>query len=179
MASEHLLRHGNHLKHTPYRKILYHRFFVGLLLFIVISLLIIVVYNAFCTNAPRLEVSEAVSLNLESVSVVKLKSELKEAAPRVINCTYWDCFNVYRCGRSGHNKITIYIYPLREYHKEDDTRIAPLSRDFYDILVAIRNSRYYTADPEEACLLVPSIDTLNQYSFSTKHVSQALQLLEQ
>lgn len=178
MASDFQLKHNKYQKHVSYRKIIYQRFFVGLLLFIVISLVLIIVYNVFCGSAPRLEVRQPVSLSLDSVPVVKLKRESLEAVPRVANCTFWDCFNVYRCGRSGHDKITIYIYPLIDYQLEDGSSISKISREFYDMLEVIRGSKYYTTNPDDACILVPSIDTLNQYSFDSKHVSRALHSLE-
>lgn len=179
MAAESLLKTGKHSKYTSYRKILYHRFFVGLLLFIVVSLVFTVVFNAFSGSSPRIDVYQAVNLDSTSGEVVKISSSSPEALARVSNCTYWDCFDVYRCGKGGHNKITIYIYPLKNYQTENGNSISQFSKEFYMILDTIKRSKYYTPNPEDACLLVPSIDTLNQHSFSSKHVSQALQSLPQ
>ncbi|KPJ16108.1 Exostosin-2 [Papilio machaon] len=178
MATETLLKTNKHSKYISYRKILYHRFFVGLLLFIVVSLVFTVLFNIYAGSSPRTEIYEPVSLDLVSLQVTKIKINAPYSAPRYTNCTYWSCFNVYKCGRGGHDKITIYIYPLREYRTEEDRLISQLSKEFYEILDTIRHSKYYTANPEEACLLVPSIDTLNQNTFSSKHVSQALQSLQ-
>lgn len=177
MAAESLLKTGKHSKYTSYRKILYHRFFVGLLLFIVVSLVFTVVFNTFTGSAARIDVYQAVNLDSTSFEVVKISSSALEAHPRVSNCTYWDCVDVYRCGKGGHNKITIYIYPLKDYQTENGNSISRFSKEFYMILDTIKRSKYYTPDPEEACLLVPSIDTLNQHSFSSKHVAQVLQSL--
>lgn len=178
MATETLLKTNKHSKYISYRKILYHRFFVGLLLFIVVSLVFTVLFNIYAGSSPRTEIYEPVSLDLVSLQVTKIKPHAPYSAPRFSNCTYWSCFNVYKCGRGGHDKITIYIYPLKEYRTEEDRLISQLSKEFYEILDTIRHSKYYTANPEEACLLVPSIDTLNQNTFSSKHVSQALQSLQ-
>lgn len=179
MAAETLLKTGKHSKYISYRKILYHRFFVGLLLFIVVSLVFTVVFNALSGSAPRIDVYQAVNLDSTSVEVVKISDSSVEAGSRLSNCTYWDCFDVYRCGRGGHNKITIYIYPLKDYQTEDGNSISQFSKEFYMILDTIKRSKYYTPNPEEACLLVPSIDTLNQRSFSKHHVSRVLQSLPQ
>ncbi|XP_047990302.1 exostosin-2 [Leguminivora glycinivorella] len=170
MAADSLLKTGKHSKYISYRKILYHRFFVGLLLFILVTLAITVLFNALSSSSPRTVVHEAV--NLDRSVVVKLGQDAATAQPRDANCTYWECFNVYRCGRGGHNKITIYIYPRTDFHTPEGP-ISKFSREFYVILDTIRHSKYYTANPEEACLLIPSIDTLNQRSFLSKHVSQA------
>ncbi|CAB3254960.1 unnamed protein product [Arctia plantaginis] len=177
MAAEWLLKTGKHSKYISYRKILYHRFFVGLLLFIVISLVFTVVFNEFSGSSPRIDVYQTVNLDATSVAAIKVSAGSLEAPPRVGNCTYSDCFDVYRCGRGGHDKITIYIYPLRDYQTETGNSISQFSKEFYLILDTIKHSKYYTPNPEEACILVPSIDTLNQHSFSSKHVSQALQSL--
>ncbi|XP_067013455.2 exostosin-2 [Anabrus simplex] len=49
-----------------------------------------------------------------------------------------------------------------------------MSREFYFILQSIIESKYYTPNPDEACIFVPSIDTLNQNRFRTLETSQAL-----
>lgn len=178
MAAETFLKTNKYSKYTSYRKILYHRFFVGLLLFIVVSLVLIVICNVFVGSAPRVDFHEAVNLDVIRFPIQTLKSESRTSEERATNCTYWLCFNVYKCGRGGHDKITIYIYPLKDYRTGDGRAISQFSREFYEILRTIKNSKYYTPNPDDACLLVPSIDTLNQNSFSSKHVAQALQSLE-
>ncbi|XP_052755267.1 exostosin-2 [Galleria mellonella] len=178
MASESLIKTSKYTKYTSYKKISYRSFFVGLLLFIVVSLLFIVMFNAYSGSSPRTDFHEPVNLDSTLLEVVNLKSDARLSSARVSNCTYWDCFNVYRCGRGGHDKITIYIYPLKDYRTESGTPFSQFSKEFYVILDTIRHSKYYTSNPEEACLLVPSIDTLNQHSFSKKHVSQALHSLK-
>lgn len=178
MAGEPLLK-LKPSKSLSYRKIPFHRFFVGLLVFIVISLVFTVVYNGLSSSSPRTDFHEPVNLEDTSVQVLKLSSDARISEKRLANCTYWDCFDVYRCGRGGHDKITIYIYPLKEYQTENGSPISRFSREFYIILDTIKHSKYYTSNPEQACLLVPSVDTLNQQKFSSKHVSQVLQSLEQ
>ncbi|XP_028035588.1 exostosin-2 [Bombyx mandarina] len=175
MAADLLLKASKHSKYLPYRNFLYHRFFVGLLLFIVISLVLTVVFNAFSGPLPRTSVYESIDLNKRSKVVLSRNAPFSQI--RSANCTYWDCFDVYKCGRGGHDKITIYIYPLKDYQTENGNSISQFSREFYLILDTIKHSKYYTTNPEEACLLVPSIDTLNQASFSKSEVSQALQSL--
>lgn len=179
MATESLLKTSKQTKYISYRNILYHRFFVGLLLFIVLSLVFTVLFNVFTASSPRIDFHEPVNLDSTSLEVLELRADLPKSEARFPNCTYWDCFNVYRCGRGGHDKITIYIYPLKDYQTENGRAISQFSREFYVILDTIRHSKYYTSDPDEACLLVPSIDTLNQNSFSSGYVSRALYSLKQ
>lgn len=178
MAGDLLLKTGKHAKYTSYRQILYHRFFVGLLVFIVISLLFTILFNVFSGVSQRTDVFLPVNLD-RTEGIVTVKRNAVTLEGRALNCTYWDCFDVYKCGRSGHDKITIYIYPLKDYQTENGNSISQFSREFFVILDTIKRSRYYTPNPELACILVPSIDTLNQNTFSSEHVSGALRGLEQ
>lgn len=178
MAGVLLLKTGKHAKYTSYRQILYHRFFVGLLLFIVISLVFTIVFNVFSGSSQRTDVFVPVNLD-RSVGIVRVNRDAIVSEGQASNCTYWDCFDVYKCGRGGHNKITIYIYPRKDYQTANGNSISQFSREFFVILDTIKHSRYYTPNPDEACLLVPSIDTLNQNTFSSEHVSRALRDLKQ
>lgn len=178
MAGDLFLKTGKHSKYTSYKQILYHRFFVGLLLFIVISLVFTIVFNVYSGSSERTDVFVPVNLD-RSVGVVTVNRDAIVSEGRASNCTYWDCFDVYKCGRGGHDKITIYIYPLKDYQTANGNAISQFSREFFIILDTIKSSRYYTPNPDEACLLVPSIDTLNQNTFSSEHVSRALRDLEQ
>lgn len=58
------------------------------------------------------------------------------------------CFNFTKCERG----FRVYVYPRQH----------PISSSFGKILAAIEESRYNTQDPSEACMFVPSIDTLDQ-----------------
>uniref|UniRef100_A0A182W3Y6 Exostosin-2 n=1 Tax=Anopheles minimus TaxID=112268 RepID=A0A182W3Y6_9DIPT len=129
-------------------------------------------------------VGERLSLDLADVPQVVLDKEAELARARNRNCSYWDCFNVYRCGQraptlddddADGERISIYVYPLKEYLDADSKRPAgPLSREFYRIVQTIVNSPYYTANPNEACLFLPTLDTLNQNRIDTTLVGKAL-----
>ncbi|CAA9999771.1 unnamed protein product [Nesidiocoris tenuis] len=93
-------------------------------------------------------------------------------------CTYYDCFNVYKCGHKGVNKILVYVYPLRIYVNDKGApAVGTMSREFHSLLTTIVKSGYYTPNPDEACVFVVSIDTLNQNRLKIKETSQALNLL--
>ncbi|XP_076437900.1 exostosin-1a-like [Babylonia areolata] len=64
------------------------------------------------------------------------------------HCRMETCFNFTNCVRG----FKVYVYP-RQY---------PISSSYGKILASLEESRYYTKDPSEACLLIPSIDTLDQ-----------------
>ena len=77
------------------------------------------------------------------------------------HCNMEKCFNVTKC-RNGN--FYVYVYPDQPGQKK-----SPL----YDkILKVIRSSHYYTSDPMKACLLVPSVDTLDRDRLSRDYVQR-------
>ncbi|KAG5839150.1 hypothetical protein ANANG_G00201890 [Anguilla anguilla] len=96
-----------------------------------------------------------------------------------LSCRMHTCFDVYRCGYNPKNRIKVYIYPLQRYVDEAGVAISStgLSREYNDLLSAISDSDFYTDDVARACLLVPSIDVLNQNSLRIRETAQALALL--
>ncbi|EDW09843.1 exostosin-2 [Drosophila mojavensis] len=87
---------------------------------------------------------------------------------RNVNCTFWDCLNIYKC---EHDTLKVYIYPLQEFLDEKTDKVAStLSSEYFQILEAVHKSRYYTSNPNEACLFLPSLDLLNQDVFD-KHLA--------
>lgn len=117
-----------------------------------------------------------ISLDLNQIVEVPLDDVLDESRPRDPNCSIWTCVNPYRC---GHDHITVYVYPLQEYiDTVTGQEAAPLSNEFYHILDTIVHSPYYTPNPNEACLFVPSIDLLNQNRLNVSLVNRALASLE-
>lgn len=115
-------------------------------------------------------------INNEAV-VIKSKSRLPEKTDQ--SCLYHTCFDVYHCGGAvDETHIKVYIYPVTRYVDENGVGITlPLSREFWEILEAILNSDYYTNDPNEACLYIPSIDLLNQNNIRTHEIAQVLNSL--
>lgn len=97
------------------------------------------------------------------------------AKPRDPSCSYWDCFNVYRCGQQ---RMLVYVYPnARDFVDENGNKADKFTKEFYVILQTIIKSRYYTSNPNEACIFVPSIDTLSQANINVELVSKALAAL--
>ena len=74
-------------------------------------------------------------------------------------CTMEKCFDFKRC--SGR-PFKVYIYP------EDDN--VPPSSSYSKIISAIRDSRFFTEDPEKACVFVLSLDTLDRDPLSQDYV---------
>ena len=156
----------------------YRHFFIGLFVILLLSLVIVAVVHYLPTGVyeGRGKVYQHISLDdLDRVPEVVIATNAPLSEGRNPHCSYYDCFNVYRCGHTGSNKIQVYVYPVRKYVDERDIPVGgQMSREFYFILQTILESKYYTPNPEEACILVPSIDTLNQNRFRVMETSEAL-----
>jgi len=94
------------------------------------------------------------------------------------NCTYHSCFDVYRCGFTsfdGPPQISVYVYPPTRYvDAAGAAQELPMSQEFRAILQAIVDSGFYTPEASSACLLVPSVDLLNENNIRLHVTSQIL-----
>ena len=75
-------------------------------------------------------------------------------------CRMETCFNYTKC-RPG-KPFKVYTYPNDEH--------TPPNNDYAKILDSIRNKPYHTINPDEACLFVPSLDTLDRDELSPAYV---------
>lgn len=119
-----------------------------------------------------------ITLDLSDIPETVLLEDAELARARNGNCSYWDCFNVYRCGHRDQDRLTIYVYPLHNYVDTNGLSAFTLTKEFYSILKAITESQYYTPNPNEACIFVPTIDTLNQNLVQPNLVAKALASLQ-
>lgn len=158
---------------NPYRP-----FFLALFMFLVLSfsVTIIVHFLPIELYEGQRRIHERISLsNIDRLQEVVISSDTP--VPRVRNprCSYFDCFNVYRCGYKGSDNILVYVYPLKKFVDDKGIPVVnQMTREFYFLLKSIIESKYYTSNPDEACILIPSIDTLNQNRFRSLQTSQAL-----
>ncbi|XP_062449904.1 exostosin-like 1 isoform X2 [Rhea pennata] len=74
-------------------------------------------------------------------------------------CRMETCFDFSRCEKHG---FKVFVYP---WEKGD-----PMSDAYRKILTSIEKSHYYTPNPEEACLFVLNIDTLDRDHLSAQYV---------
>nr|XP_023011773.1 exostosin-1 [Leptinotarsa decemlineata] len=74
------------------------------------------------------------------------------------NCRMETCFDFSKCERD----FRVYVYP-----QEDSSVPSP---SYLKLLNVLLESRYYTADPREACIFVLSIDTLDRDRLSNDYV---------
>ena len=73
-------------------------------------------------------------------------------------CRMETCFDFNQC----KNGFKVYVYP-----QDPSLRV---STTYSKILTSFQESRYYTSDPNEACIFIPSIDTLDQDILSQDYV---------
>uniref|UniRef100_A0A8C3SB48 Exostosin GT47 domain-containing protein n=1 Tax=Chelydra serpentina TaxID=8475 RepID=A0A8C3SB48_CHESE len=74
-------------------------------------------------------------------------------------CRMETCFDFSRCEKHG---FKVFVYPVE---RED-----PVSESYLKIITSIEESRYYTSNPEEACLFILNIDTLDRDHLSIQYV---------
>ncbi|XP_072226158.1 exostosin-1b [Leuresthes tenuis] len=74
-------------------------------------------------------------------------------------CRMDSCFDFSLCQKNG---FRVYVYPQQKGEK--------ISESYQNILSAIEGSRFYTSDPEQACLFVLSLDTLDRDQLSPQYV---------
>lgn len=151
-------------------------FFSGLLFIFVTALAL-----TLLLQSPRQSKQSAHShLTLESIDeaedvVIDKNVQLTKKNDK---CNYYDCFNVYKCNDGGTSNLFIYIYPIKHYVDEKNIPVGSfMSKEYFEILTTIQKSPYFTSNPEEACIFVPSIDVLNQNRFRTEETSYALSSL--
>ncbi|XP_024154356.1 exostosin-1b [Oryzias melastigma] len=87
------------------------------------------------------------------------KKELSTSAYRGRRCRMDSCFDFSACHRNG---FKVYVYPQQKGEK--------ISESYQNILSSIEGSRFYTADPGQACLFVLSLDTLDRDQLSPQYV---------
>ncbi|XP_055855972.1 exostosin-1 [Episyrphus balteatus] len=83
---------------------------------------------------------------------------------RTKSCRMETCFDYTRC----FDEFLVYVYPPEPLNSLGAA--PPISSNYQKILTAVRESRYYTADPEKACLFILGIDTLDRDSLSEDYV---------
>lgn len=141
--------------------------------FIVFLLLILCIYKYKSSNV--IHSNFKINLDLDNLPNYFVNSEdLIEITNK--NCTFWNCFDVYRCGRKTESgRISVYVYPFYNYVDKNGKKINfPMSKEFYLIIKTIVNSPYYTSNPNTACIFIPSIDTLNLLNVDYIAVSKTL-----
>lgn len=80
------------------------------------------------------------------------------------SCRMETCFDFTKC----YDNFLVYVYPPEPVNSLGAS--PPISPNYQKIISVITESRYYTKDPEKACLFVLGIDTLDRDSLSDDYV---------
>lgn len=83
------------------------------------------------------------------------------------SCRMETCFDYSKCS-DANKQFLVYVYAPETTNPLGNT--PPISLNYQKILSAITESRYYTPDPDKACLFVLGIDTLDRDSLSEDYV---------
>ncbi|CAO1377358.1 unnamed protein product [Diamesa serratosioi] len=114
------------------------------------------------------------SNQLANIQQMPLISVQKPPTNYKTTCSMETCFDYTKC----YDNFLVYVYPPEPLNSLGQ---APsISPNYQKILTAIIESRYYTSDPDKACLFVLGIDTLDRDSLSedlVRNVPQRLQRL--
>ncbi|KAL5009577.1 hypothetical protein ScPMuIL_011882 [Solemya velum] len=157
---------------------LYHKCLLASLATLLVILLITAGTSFLLDNGKQAKENDLLSLKLGEVEQVTLTKDNPSSTTRDKLCTFHTCLDVYHCGYNDETKISIYVYPLKQYVDENGISLTlSISREYYEILKTIVESPYYTDDPDTACIYVPSVDFLNQNSVRLGEASQILQSL--
>lgn len=125
---------------------------------------LIIRYSIICLICYMIFFNVNILNNNQHVDIKNIsKSELKIYAPKNDHCSFSKCFDMKKC-----KKFKIYIY------KHPIIIKSPIYRDILSIL---KKSKYYTRNPNKACLFIPSIDTLDQDRLSKNYVRGAGSLI--
>jgi len=107
--------------------------------------------------------------------IFRLQAGSPLSEKRDSKCLAHSCFDIFRCTVNENKLISVYVYPFANFLDENGRTInKAMSQEFYELLTAIMRSKYYTADVGKACIIVPSVDTLNQNGMDIKGYARIL-----
>ena len=107
--------------------------------------------------------------------ILRLRAGSPLPEKRDSTCLAHSCFDIFRCTVNENKLISVYVYPFTNFLDENGRTInKAMSQEFYELLTAIMKSKYYTADLAKACIIVPSVDTLNQNGMDIKGYARIL-----
>ncbi|XP_072890654.1 exostosin-1-like [Hemitrygon akajei] len=89
----------------------------------------------------------------------KIKRQTRTNVYKDSRCRMETCFDLSLCEKRG---FRVYVYPQSKTDK--------VSESYQKILSSIQESRYYTPDPQQACLFVMGIDTLDRDQLSLQYI---------
>ena len=129
---------------------------ICLVAFIVVGYITLHLRNYTQFPAQTFEQDDLVSSLSENDEQGKMYTDAKDETDHV--CQMENCFDFDKC----KNGFKVYVYPF-----EDGERV---SANYAKIIRVVKKSVYYTDNPSEACVFVPSYDTTDQDKISKDFV---------
>lgn len=105
-----------------------------------------------------------VNLNSIVTGYTPRKGRLAMQSDPKLSCRMESCFDFSKCEKD----FKVFVYPQEENNIP--------SPSYIKLLNVLLESRYYTADPKEACLFVLSIDTIDRDRLSSNDYVRNLQI---
>lgn len=112
--------------------------------------------------------------------VIKVKPLNQSLAKEVYKtkCRFYNCFEPSRCIVAVEDLLGVHVGDVFDFLSPQDTTISPtLSKEYMELLSAVKGSRYHVNDPSDACVFIPSVDTLSQSTVSANTMSTLLNSL--
>lgn len=120
----------------------------------------------------ELDIGPSLALRSQNNFLEDNNSKKKSTSFMNKKCRMETCFDFTRC----RNGFKVYVYP--EVDVEENDVLPSKSALYQKILDVVAESRYSTADPNEACLLITAIDTLDRDRRSDDYVSNVAMKLK-
>lgn len=91
-------------------------------------------------------------------------------------CRFYTCFDINLCALRAEKRIGVNVYEHFQYvsSSSSQTFVPETSDEYFELLSAIKKSRYYEPDEEKACVFVPALDTLSQNKMNNLELVSAI-----
>ena len=106
-------------------------------------------------------------------ALVRAKGPLPER--KDLKCLMHSCFDIFQCAVNENKLISVYVYPNTRFLDDRGHAVnKAMSQEYFELLNAIVKSKYYTSDWNSACIIIPSVDTLNQNGQDLEGIARIL-----
>lgn len=154
----------------------YPRLSILILFFAIILLFLVFHHQPWSTSHPK---RPTYDLQPKQTLPVVLINWNKTNLSSKTTCHFHSCFQVNDCIFDREDRIRVYVHDQYEFYnpRTAQSYVPEVSREYVEILDAIRSSRYHEGNMSQACVIVPPVDTLSQQQHDVKLVSVLLNSL--
>ena len=95
------------------------------------------------------------------------------------DCRFHSCFNHFKCRVEVNWDVKVFVYPEVTYLNQAKEQIFPdTTKEFQEIIQAVKKSRFWTNNPARACIFIPHFDFLSEKAVLTGSAGKALASLQ-